>query len=188
VIVIAHFKLLYHVLKWLFSLGLLAGGVYLALEPAVSDEWRLVGFGLTIPGLVFSVVTSVRLFRSSWAVAVTREGIIDRSSWHSPGLIPWSDIHDIRVVVRFMTFTHKPDAYDVVERGMDFSPVEEHMAFDDAGIDVFQSVIERAGWKAWLWPKENRAVIIKTWPLDVNAHRIVNQLKDHWKNPEKRPR
>ncbi|MCG6989136.1 MAG: hypothetical protein LJF06_13285 [Gemmatimonadetes bacterium] len=51
------------------------------------------------PLLVFgsaAVAAALRVLRRRVRLRITEEGIIDRTGWYSPGLIPWEDVVDVR--------------------------------------------------------------------------------------------
>ena len=77
----------------LFLLVWLVGSGALLLASTLSWGWGILGM------FVFGGHTGwalFRLLRRKARLRITEEGIIDRTFWHSPGLIPWEQIIRVR--------------------------------------------------------------------------------------------
>ena len=81
--------------SWPFYLILLVATVALTVcSVAYWPVWRpvpLFFFGSAAVG------ATLRVLRRRVRLRINEEGILDRTHWYSPGLIPWQDIIDVRV-------------------------------------------------------------------------------------------
>jgi hypothetical protein len=81
--------------SWPFYLVLLVAAVALGVcSVAYWPRWGPVPLVVFGPGAVGAVL---RFLRQRVRLRITEEGIVDRTRWYSPGLIPWEDIVDVRV-------------------------------------------------------------------------------------------
>lgn len=107
------------ILTFLGSLIFVLIGIWFLLNPPKSNHWffgnEIVIFVFGLAAILFFGLVAVTIFRKLLdkkpGLIINSQGIIDNSSGISAGLIPWTDIQQIKTVQvmsqRFLMFTVK---------------------------------------------------------------------------------